>query len=110
MIIMEGNGYTFDNYASEGDAPFFLGTWIAKITGNEGGFISNYREWHILLAALWAGARAKTLENVPDCPPLWVDEEQYWNTPAMLVNVIKCQWPSVSLFLGALGTKILGLW
>jgi len=106
----EGNGYTYDLYAGEENAPFFIGTFIGKITGNEGGFISNYREWHILLKAVWAGARAPTLENVPDCPPLWLDEEQYWNTPAMIVNVIKCQWPSIAVFLAGLGTKSLGLW
>jgi len=109
-VQQTGNGYTYDNYAGEESAPFFLGTWIGKITGNPGGFISNYREWHILLAGCVAGVKAATLSNVPDCPPLWLDEQQYFDTPAMVVNVVKCQWPTVSLAIAGLATKTVGLW
>lgn len=91
-----GPGYTTDPYKDEGDAPFFLGTMFAGLTGDADGFISTYREWHIMLAGIGAGLRAKTFENVPECPPLWEDEKQYWDVPAMVANVVKCQWPTVA--------------
>jgi hypothetical protein len=94
-------GYDYDPYAGEDKAPFFLGTLIGKITGNPDGFISNYRELHILLAAVAKGIKVKTLGDIPDCPPLWIDEMQYWDTPCMVANVVKCQWPSVVVVAGA---------
>lgn len=106
----EGNGYTIDNFAGEQDAPFFLGTWIGKVTGNPGGFISNYREWHILLAAIICGLKTPIMFNVPDCPPLWLDEQQYWDTPCMIANLVRCQYPTITVVVGGWITKILGLW
>lgn len=110
MILMKGNGYEFDTFAGEENAPFFLGTIIGNITGDSGGFISNYREWHILLSAIVEGFKTKTLGNIPDCPPLWVDEQQYWDVPCMVSNVIKCQWPTASIVLSAYATKLMGVW
>ena len=112
MSTMEqtGNGYTFDTFAGEENAPFFLGTIIGKFTGNPGGFISNYREWHILLAGIVAGAKAPTLDNVPECPPLWKDKAHYFDTPAIIVNVAKCQWPTIAVVLAGFAAKAQGLW
>jgi hypothetical protein len=90
-------GYDYDPYDSPGERAegFFIGKLIAKFTGEPDGFLSTTREWHILLAAIPAGLKAGTLSAVPDCPPLWQDEAQYFNTPAMIANVVKCQWPGV---------------
>jgi len=104
-----GNGYDRDDFAGEENAPFFLGTWIAVITRNPGGFISNYREWHILMAAVNRGLRTKTMFNVPDCPPKWKDKQLYWDTPAMFANVVKCQWPTLSIVAAWFAAKVLGI-
>jgi hypothetical protein len=94
-----GPGYTEDPYDSPGERAegMFVGRYIATFTGDPDGFLSTYREWHIFLAAVTTGIRTKTLENIPECPPKWVDEKQYSDTPAMVANIIKCQWPGVSM-------------
>jgi len=107
-----GPGYAEDPYDSPGERAegFFIGNIISKFTGESDGFCSTYREWHIFLAAVTTGLRAKTFENVPECPPLWKDERQYWDMPAMIANVIKCQWPGVVAVIGGLaGLKIAGI-
>lgn len=93
-------GYDFDPYDTQGERAegFFIGRVIGKFTGESDGFCSTYREWHIMLAGISAGFKAPTFGQVPDCPPLWQDESQYFNTPAMVANVIKCQWPAIVLF------------
>ena len=103
-------GYNYDPYKDETAEDFFIGKLISKVTGDPYGFLSTAREWHIFLAGIAAGARARTLENVPECPPLWRDEKQYFDTPAMITNVIKCQWPSIVTFIAAMGTKAAGVW
>ena len=103
-VIQTGPGYDNDPYAGETGEDFFMGK-LFWFTGKDG-FCSTAREWHIFLAGITAGLKAKTLENVPDCPPLWVDEMQYFNTPAMIVNVIKCQWPSIVVVITSLTTAL----
>jgi hypothetical protein len=97
-------GYDYDPYDSPGEKVegFFLGTIIGKLTGETDGFISTYREWHIFLQGMYAGFRAPTFGAVPECPPLWGDESQYFNSAAMVCNVIKCQWPTVVAVIGAI--------
>jgi hypothetical protein len=97
-------GYDYDPYDTPGERAegMFIGKWIGKITGNPDGFCSTHREWHILLAGISAGLKAGTLSQVPDCPPLWMDEMQYFNDPAMIANVVKCQWPGVVTVIGGL--------
>lgn len=104
-------GYDFDPYDDAGERAegMFVGKLIGKFTGETDGFCSTYREWHIFLAGISAGLKAGTLSAVPDCPPLWQDEAQYFNTPAMIANVVKCQWPTVALVLAGLGVKVSGL-
>lgn len=104
-----GPGYTEDPYDSPGERAegMFVGKIINMVLKPFGlddpaGFCSTYREWHILLAGIVAGLKAGTLEQVPDCPPLWKDEMQYFNTPAMVANVLKCQWPSLVAMIGTL--------
>lgn len=104
-----GPGYTDDPFKGEENTPFFLGALIAKVTGDPDGFISTVREWHILSKAIPAGLKAKTMENVPACPPLWADESQYWDTPAMAANIIKCQWPTVVVVLSGIAAKYSGI-
>lgn len=106
---MDGPGYTFDPYKDEGEAKFFLGALIGRLTGDPDGFLSTYREWHIFVAAIVAGLKAGTLNEVPSCPPLWEDETQYWGPPAMFANVLKCQWPSFLAFTTVLIAKINGV-
>ena len=98
-------GYDFDPFDSPGEKVegFFIGTMIGKFTGETDGFLSTYREWHIFLQGMYAGFRAPTLGAVPECPPLWQDEAQYFQGPAMVANVIKCQWPSLAVGIGAIG-------
>jgi hypothetical protein len=78
-------GYEFDPYDAPdehaeifkvGDRVIWDGLW------------STYREIHISMKAIFAGLKASTLQNVPDCPPLWQDEGQYWLL-AMVANVAK---------------------
>lgn len=97
-------GYDYDPYDSPGERAegMFIGRILGKFTGDPDGFCSTYREWHILLAGVSAGLKAGTLSQVPDCPPLWMDEMQYFNTPAMLANVLKCQWPGVVTVVGGI--------
>jgi len=97
-----GPGYTTDPYNTpeEHAEGYFIGSFVAGITGNPDGFCSTSREWHIMLAGIKAGAKAGTLEQIPDCPPLWQDEMQYFNTAAMVTNVIKCQWPAIAAYIG----------
>ena len=111
VVTITGPGYTTDpfNTPEERAEGFFVGAFVGKFTGEKDGFLSTYREWHILLAGISAGARAKTLENVPECPPLWADEMQYFNIPAMVVNVIKCQWPTITLVIMGLTAKASGV-
>lgn len=105
---LTGPGYTEDPFKGEENAPFFLGTLIGKITGEKDGFISSYREWHIMLMGISAGMSAKTLEDFPKCPPLWADEAQYYEFPGKIANIIKCQWPSIIALAGVYGIKIAG--
>ncbi len=102
----EGPGYTFDPYADEGNQTTFFSAWISKFTGQPDGFLSSYREWHIFVNAIAAGLKAPILENVPECPPLWWDEKQYWDLPAMFANILKCNMPAILAFLGL---KIVGI-
>ena len=98
-------GYDFDPFDSPGEKVegFFIGTIIGKFTGEGDGFLSTYREWHIFIQGMYAGFRAPTLGAVPECPPLWQDEAQYFEGAAMVTNVIKCQWPTVVAAIGAIG-------
>lgn len=105
-------GYEYDPYDSPGERAegMFVGTFIGRFTGETDGFCSTYREWHIFLAGISAGFKAPTLGQVPDCPPLWQDEAQYFNTPAMVANVVKCQWPTVAaVIMGYGGLKVAGI-
>ena len=116
MTEPTGPGYTEDPYNSDGEKVegFFVGSLVnlaLKPLGlsDPSGFCSTYREWHIMLAAINAGLRAGTFENIPDCPPLWRDEMQYWNMPAMVANIVKCQWPTVTVVLSGILVKYAGL-
>lgn len=103
-------GYNYDPYKGEESAPFFIGTFIAKFTGEKDGFISSYREWHIMLNGISDGLAAKTLDDFPKCPPLWVDEKPYYEIPGKIVNIIKCQWPTVAVIISAYAAKVGGIW
>jgi len=85
-----GAGYSFDPYDTpeehaECDDAI---TKLFAFTGRDGTF-STWRERHIGIAGFKAGLKAAALENVPDCPPLWQDECQYFDGVAMLSNVGK---------------------
>lgn len=104
-------GVDYDPYdaADERAEGFFLGKIFAKVTGETDGFISTYREWHVMVQGAYAGFRAATLGAVPTCPPLWQDEAQYYEGAAMVTNVIKCQWPTIAIALGGLASHVAGL-
>lgn len=116
-------GYDFDDYDTPGERAegFFVGVlfgkllaWIGRLLGiatldDPSGFLSTYREWHIFIQGLYAGFRAKTFGDVPECPPLWSDESQYFEGAAMFANVVKCQWPTMALVLAGFGAKVSGI-
>lgn len=85
-------GYEFDPYDTPGEHAEIL-TMHDKVMYD--GPFSTFREIHISIRATAAGLRVGTLSNVPECPPLWQDEAQYWDGCAMIANVIKCNWPGV---------------
>ena len=123
MPDQTGPGYTEDPYDTPGERAegFFIGALIGKVVGwvgkklgiatldDETGFLSTYREWHISLAGAWAGLRAGTFADIPDCPPLWTDEIQYYRGFAAFFNVVKCQWPSIAAISALIGGKITGI-
>ena len=84
-------GYEYDPYNSPGERAegMFIGVLVGKFTGETDGFCSTYREWHIFVQGLYAGFRAPQLGAVPECPPLWEDESQYFEGAAMIANVGK---------------------
>ena len=93
--VLHRPGYEFDPYRDEsGEVEDGFTFLFVKWTG-KGGLFSTWRERHIGIAGIVAGLKAGTLENVPDCPPLWADECQYFNGCAMIANVLKCQWPGI---------------
>lgn len=116
-------GYDFDPYDSPGERAegFFVGklfgsalSKIGQVIGiptlnDPNGFLSTYREWHISLRGAYDGFRSKTFGDVPECPPLWQDEAQYYEGFAMAFNVLKCQWPTVTVALSAIIAKIAGI-
>lgn len=116
-------GYDFDPYDTLGERAegFFVGVLFGKLVGWVGravgfptlsdpnGFLSTYREWHISLAGAWAGLRAGTFADIPECPPMWTDEIQYYRGFAAFANVIKCQWPTVAVVVGGIVAKHFGI-
>jgi hypothetical protein len=110
-VTQTGPGYTEDPYDTPGERAegFFVGKianfFLSRMGLSEpDGFCSTSREWHIMLAGITAGLKAGTLSAVPECPPKWTDEKQYWDMPAMIANVLKCQWPSVVVLVGGFFT------
>lgn len=104
VIVPSGEaGYDFDPYDSPGEHAegMFVGEIVNRFVSDPSGFCSTYREWHIMLRGAYAGFRGKTFGDVPKCPPLWQDEAQYFEGAAMVFNVIKCQWPTVTVAVGA---------
>ncbi len=102
MTEPTGPGYTTDPYKDEGAECDDMISKLFEPVSGKGGLFSTWRERHIGIAGASAGYRTGTMENVPECPPLWQDECQYFNGMAMLVNVAKCQWPAVVAGLTAL--------
>jgi hypothetical protein len=103
--VVSRPGYEYDPYDSPGERAegMFIGTLLNRFVSDPNGFCSTYREWHIFVRGMYAGFRGPTLGNVPECPPLWQDEAQYFEGAAMVTNVIKCQWPAVVAGLVAVG-------
>lgn len=66
------------------------------------GPFSTWREIHIGIRGFAAGLRAGELSQVPECPPLWTDEGQYWDGCAMIANVAKIKGSAIiATLLGA---------
>lgn len=85
-------GYEFDPYDTPAEHAEIL-TIRGRVLYD--GPFSTFREIHIGIVGTAAGLRAGTFENVPPCPPLWQDEQQYFDGCAMIANVIKSNWPGV---------------
>ena len=82
-------GVTFDPYKEEGgELDDAIAKFFAQWTG-AGGLFSTWRERHIAIAGVWAGLRAPQFADIPECPPLWMDEVQYYRGAAIISNVIK---------------------
>jgi hypothetical protein len=50
-----------------------LFSWTGKA-----GLFSTWRERHIFARGLYQGVRLGVLDKLPDCPPYWNDEGQYY--------------------------------
>lgn len=86
---MDGPGYTTDPYKDEGgECDDAISKLFEKWTG-KGGMFSTWRERHIAIQGIWAGLRAPQFAEIPDTPPLWRDEDQYYKGAALISNVIK---------------------
>jgi len=85
-----GAGYTTDPYDTPEEKAECkdLITKVFAWTGKDGTF-STWRERHVFIRGAVAGLKAPALENVPNCPPMWDDEGQYWDAAAMGFNVGK---------------------
>lgn len=84
-------GYNYDPYDSpeeRAECNDIISKALDRVTG-PGGLLSTYRERHISIAGVWAGVRAAQFADIPDCPPLWMDEVQYYRGMALISNVIK---------------------
>lgn len=82
-------GYNYDPYKDEGgECDDFISKFFNKYTG-AGGLLSTWRERHIVIAGIWAGLRAPQFADIPECPPLWMDEVQYYRGAALISNVLK---------------------
>jgi hypothetical protein len=105
VTLIGKEGYDYDPYDTPGERAegMFIGNLLGKFTGETDGFCSTYREWHIFVRGMYAGFRGPTMGAVPECPPLWRDEAQYFEGAAMATNVIKCQWPTVVAGIAAVG-------
>lgn len=53
------------------------------------GLFSTWREIHISIRGFYAGLRTGTFENLPECPPLWQDEGQYYESMAAIAYDLK---------------------
>lgn len=101
-----GVGYTVDPYDTPEERAECEDaiTSLFAFTGKHGTF-STWRERHISILAFKAGLKAGSLEQVPECPPMFLDEQQYWDGVAMGANVGKI----VSYSVAATITTILGI-
>ena len=89
VSVQTGPGYTTDPYKDEGgECDDAISRFFARWTG-PGGLLSTWRERHIAIAGVWAGLRAAQFADIPDCPPLWYDEIQYYRGAALISNVAK---------------------
>ena len=87
--VPTGPGYTTDPYKDEGgETDDAISKFFEQWTG-KGGLLSTWRERHIAIAGVWAGLRAAQFADIPDCPPLWMDEVQYYRGAALISNVAK---------------------
>lgn len=95
MTEPTGAGYTVDPYKDEGaEVDDVISKLFEPISG-KGGILSTWRERHIAIAGACDGLKAGTLADIPKCPPLWVDEAQYYEGFAAIFNVAKSQWPGI---------------
>jgi hypothetical protein len=82
-------GYNYDPYkGEEGECDDFISKFFNRYTG-AGGLLSTWRERHIAIAGVWAGLRAAQFADIPECPPMWMDEVQYYRGAALISNVAK---------------------
>ena len=89
MTEQTGPGFTEDPYKDEhAECDDFISKIFEPYTG-KGGLFSTWRERHIAISGIWAGLKAAQFADIPDCPPLWSDEIQYYRGAAMISNVIK---------------------
>jgi hypothetical protein len=82
-------GFNYDPYKDEGgEVEDGITLLLLKWTG-KGGLFSTWRERHIAISGVWAGLRAAQFADIPECPPLWMDEVQYYRGAALISNVAK---------------------
>jgi hypothetical protein len=67
-------GYEFDPYGAQNQFDDIHAPTIP---------FHNYRQIHVSQNAWWAGMRATSIKEIPDCPPLWGDVPHYWKTVSL---------------------------
>jgi hypothetical protein len=94
-------GYTFDPYS---DA-----CQMANI-GDRTFLFHNFRQIHVGIDAFYAGLKAPSLKQLPECPPLWQDVVHYWDGMCIIGYFAYLAVPGISGIIGTLlSLKFMGV-
>jgi len=74
-VAIRRPGYEYDPYDNPAEHAEIL-TFRGRVIYD--GLFSTWREIHIGIRGAYAGLKTGTFEDLPECPPLWEDEGQYY--------------------------------